>query len=376
MVGHAPAMVFGAVDDLIAYNPVTGEPMWSFGFPDDGQGMPALLAGGTVVVSEADGSVVGLSESDGRQLWRNPPPAGCASSGMQDLQPNAAGIGVMPGSAPGSPIDAVIGYRCPAGGSVVQIDPSDGVAAWKWPVPEGWTLDPQMASTVNTGSALGYVPVVPISLAAPANAPPVTAPAPGPTRRTAIDNVYGYSQSNDVVVLNPATAQPLWDLENVVGLGLSVVGGAGSLCVLTDAGGDCRDALTGVSLWSTQWPGVHASSRYPALNCVDMVVMAQRCAVSAGGLLYLALATDAAPGDANPPGRPESGIFVLTELNMATGASVASLPLPAFNPGPDGIGVCLVGPPAVLLVADGLALVSPQFEETDVIEAFALPASG
>ena len=59
-----------------------------------------------------------------------------------------------------------------------------------------------------------------------------------------------------------------------------------------------------------------------------------------------------------------------------SGATVASLPLPAFNPGPDGIGVCLLGPPAVLLVAGGLVLVSPQFEETNVIEAFAAPASG
>ena len=194
----------------------------------------------------------------------------------------------------------------------------------------------------------------------PANAPAVIAPAPGPLHATKIANVYGYSPENDVVVLGATTGLPLWDLENVAGQALSVVGGAGSVCVLTDAGADCRDALTGASLWSVYCPGAHASSQNPALNCIDMEMVAQPCAVSAGGLLHVALATDAAPGDANPPGPPESRIFVLTELDMATGATVASLPLPGFSAGPDGIGVSLEGPPAVVQVAAGLVLVPPS----------------
>jgi hypothetical protein len=197
-----------------------------------------------------------------------------------------------------------------------------------------------------------------------------------PLLPTKIANVYGSSQENDVVVLDAASGQPLWDLENVAAQALSVVGGAGSLCVLTAVGADCRAALTGASLWSANWPGAKASSQIPALNCVDMAAIAQPCAVTANGSLYLALATDAAPADANPPGPPEPGIFVLAELNMAIGATVASLPLPGFSAGPDGIGVSLEGPPAVLLAAGGLVLVSPQFQETDVVEAFAAPASG
>jgi hypothetical protein len=38
--------------------------------------------------------------------------------------------------------------------------------------------------------------------------------------------------------------------------------------------------------------------------------------------------------------------------------------------------VSLEGPPAVVQVAGGMVLVSPQFQETDVVEAFAASASG
>jgi hypothetical protein len=95
--------------------------------------------------------------------------------------------------------------------------------------------------------------------------------------------------------------------------------------------------------------------------------------VSVSGSLYVALATSAAPADADPPGPPQPGIFVLTKLNMATGTTAASLPLPAFSTS-GAVGVCLSSPPAVLLVAGGLVLVTPQFQETNVVEAFADPA--
>jgi hypothetical protein len=55
---------------------------------------------------------------------------------------------------------------------------------------------------------------------------------------------------------------------------------------------------------------------------------------------------------------------------MDTGKVMSRLPLPAFDVQSDH-AVSLGLPPAVLVVADGLALVSPQFEETDTVEAFA-----
>jgi outer membrane protein assembly factor BamB len=274
--------------------------------------------------------------------------------------------------------DVAVGYQCAGtgGGGVVAVDAATGGPVWSWPMPGGWEGDWQVAGNADRGATGGDVVAVPISELPSAVRPAVVAPAPGPLLPTKIANVYGSSQENDVVVLDAASGQPLWDLENVAAQALSVVGGAGSLCVLTAVGADCRAALTGASLWSANWPGAKASSQIPALNCVDMAAIAQPCAVTANGSLYLALATDAAPADANPPGPPEPGIFVLAELNMATGATVASLPLPGFSAGPDGIGVSLEGPPAVLLAAGGLVLVSPQFQETDVVEAFAAPASG
>ena len=62
---------------------------------------------------------------------------------------------------------------------------------------------------------------------------------------------------------------------------------------------------------------------------------------------------------------------MLTALNLATGRTEATLTLPAYNVESDH-AVSLAMPPAVLLAAGGMVLVSPQFEETDVVEAFAL----
>jgi outer membrane protein assembly factor BamB len=376
-VGNAPDLVLPLVNQLAAYDSLTGVVRWTVDIPDDGQGIPALMLGGVVVVSEADGTLLGLSEGDGHQLWSDSYAFSCAGKGGTVSNIPAGTLAQVLGVLGAGP-DVAVGYQCAGtgGGGVAAVDAATGGRVWSWPMPGGWEGDWQVAGTADSGATGGDVVAVPISQLPPANAPAVTTGPPGPLLPTMITNIYGYSEGTDVVVLDAASGQPLWDLENVAGQALSVLGGAGSLCLLTDAGADCRDALTGASLWSKHWPGAHASSQNPALDCIDMEMVAQPCAVSAGGLLYVALATDAAPGDANPPGPPESGIFVLTELDMATGATVASLPLPGFSAGPDGIGVSLEGPPAVVQVAGGMVLVSPQFQETDVVEAFAAPASG
>jgi outer membrane protein assembly factor BamB len=183
-----------------------------------------------------------------------------------------------------------------------------------------------------------------------------------------IGNPNDYSQTNDVVVLNPTTGQPLWDLQGVAGQAVEAVGGAGSLCILTDVGADCRAPSNGALRWSLYWPGKEASAADPALECIDLSAISQGCAITADGNLYVALATNAAPAYDNPETLPpRAGLFDLTELDLASGAQISRIPLPAYDD-PNGIGVCLAGPPAVLQVSDGLALVSPQ--GGDIVEAF------
>jgi outer membrane protein assembly factor BamB len=363
--GQAPAAVGDFTTGLVAYDPVTGAPRWTFSFPQDGQTVPAVLAGGVVVVTEADGTVVGLDEGDGHQLWRDPTRETCP--GWQAaLGPDTFPVGPLTLSGTGQTL-AVVGYGCLTTGGVEALNPMVGSRVWDWDVPEGWSLDTQMLTTVDTGSATGEVVVLPISRVPPANAPPVTAPAPTPAVSTVIHNPYGYSQTNDVVVLDPTTGEPLWDLQGVPGLAVKAIGGLGSLCILTDNGADCRAAGDGTPRWSTSWPGKNASSSAPALSCV--------CAASASGLLFLALAANSAP--AYPlewyPTTP-AGAFLLTALDLATGRTEATLTLPAFSVQSDH-AVSLAMPPAVLLAAGGMVLVSPQFEETDVVEAFAVTTS-
>jgi PQQ-like domain len=373
-VGQAPDMVFPAVDELAAYDRSTGLLRWAVAIPNDGQGMPGLLTGSVVVVTEADGSVLGLSETDGHQLWRDSAPRGCTGNSTDQLEPNASVVGM---SSPGDGMGAVIAYACPAGGTVAAIDPSNGAMQWTWRVPTGWDLDVQMATTVDTGTSDARLAVVPISLVPAANAPRVVAPPPGPVRPTTITNVYGYSEGSDVVVLDTTTGRPLWDLTGVPGQALTAVGGAGSLCILTDTGADCGGALDGAPRWSATWPGRDASATYPALSCVDQATTTRPCAVSANGVLDVALATGTAPAYPPTPGPPSpSGTFLITVLNMATGRIMATLSLPAFaNPQSDH-AVSLALPPAILVVANGLVLVSPQFEETEVVQAFAQPRPG
>jgi len=364
--GQAPAMVYAATTGLVAYDVATGAVRWTFTVPADSQAVPAVLAGGMVVVTEADGTVVGLEEDNGQTLWKDAAHQGC-SGWLESLSPGAVPVGPLTVSSTGQTA-AVIGYGCPTGGGVEALNPTDGSILWNWVAPEGWTPAPQMLTTVDTGSPTGEVAVVPISQVARANAPPVTAPAPAPALPTVIDNLYGWSQTNDVVVLDPGTGRPLWDLEGVAGQAVEAVGGADNLCVLTDVGADCRRASDGALRWSLYWPGKAASSTYPALSCIDQ---SAACAITADGRLYVALATDAAVGDDdNPPNSPpQSGIFDLTELDLGSGTRITSLPLPGYD-NPNAIGVSLIGPPGVLQVSNGLALVSPQLGEADVIEAF------
>jgi hypothetical protein len=359
------------IDQLVAYEPTTGQPKWAVDIPGDSQRMPSVLAGSVVVVSEADGSVVGLSEGNGHQLWQVPAPKGCSATNTEDgTEPNAAMLG---STTQGGDLSAVVGYACPAGGGVTAIDPSNGHIRWAWSVPRGWEVDMQEATTVHTGNPGGDVVAAAISLIPPANAPKNVAPPPGPVTPTLIPNTSGSSQTSDVAVLDPGAGRTLWDLTRVVGQ-LLTAGGSGTLCILTDAGADCRNPRNGAPRWSMSWPGRNATSpATPPLGCIDESADGPPCVATANGLLYVALATASAP--VYPPGPDPStpaGAFQVTALSMNTGKTAATIPLPSFSVQSDH-AVSLGIPPAVLLAADGLVLVSPQLEETDEVQAFATP---
>jgi len=152
-----------------------------------------------------------------------------------------------------------------------------------------------------------------------------------------------------------------------------VVGGAESLCVVSDAGADCRSALDGAPRWFEGWPGSNASADHPALECVDMSVLSNPCVVAGGAEMLVVTAAASAPAYPPEPGPPTpAGAFFLSALDMTSGRTVASLTLPSFNTRGDH-EVSLAIPPGVLLAFDGLVLVSPEFDGTAVVEAFALP---
>jgi len=372
-VGQAPADVSPMVDQLVAYDPQTGHRRWDVEFPYNGQGMPAALIGTDVVVSMADGSLLGLTEQSGLQRWHDPPPPGCAGTTSDGVEPNAALIGT---ASPGAALTAVVAYLCPGGDSIAEVDVVNGATRWTWRVPEGWELAAQTAAVVVTGPPGGAIVIAPISPDPPANAPAAIAPAPGPAVATRLADSYGYSEHSDVVVLDSSTGHPMWDLTDVVGQ-VASAGGAGTLCVLNDFGADCRDATDGAFRWSVAWPGDHASATYPALSCIDQAAISQPCDVGVNGRLYVALGAASAPAYPSGPLPPTpSGAFMVAAFSMSNGAVVSRIPLPEFNnPGTDH-AVSLAVPPAVLLVADGTVLVSPQFDETDVVEAFAQPVAG
>jgi outer membrane protein assembly factor BamB len=357
------------ISELVAYDSATGREKWSATIPDDGQKIPALLTGSTVVVSEEDGTLLGLSEQTGHQLWRDRAQRGCPDDMPPGFQPNAVVIGLGP-PVDGTPTAIVLTCE---GGSMVGVDAANGAMRWTWEVPSGWNLEPQSSNTVDAGIPGGVAVAAFIGLIPPANAPKRIAAPPGPVRPTRIENVYGLEDGGDMVVLDGLTGRVRWDLTGVAGSVLPV-GGAGSVCAITVAGIDCRRAADGSPEWATTWVAKNASLQWPALGCMSLAGGAQPCAVSAGDLLYVALPTASTPAYRPLPG-PESppGTFVLTSLGLDTGKAMARLPLPAFLDSQSSIAISLASPPAVLAVGDGLVLVTPEYAGTDAVEAFATP---
>ncbi len=371
--GHAeapgPGLNAPLISELVAYDSHTGRARWSVTIPDDGQKIPALLTGSTVVVSEEDGTLVGLSEQTGHPLWRDRAQHGCPDNLPPGFQPNAVVIG------PGSPVDGIptaVIMTC-EGGSITGVDAATGATRWTWKVPAGWNVEPQLSNTVDPGTPGGVAVAASIGLIPPANAPTRIAAPPGPLRPTTTGNVYGLEAGGDLVVLDSRTGRVRWDLTGVAG-SVVPVGGAGSICAVTESGIDCRRAADGGPAWATTWVARNASRQWPALGCMSLTAGAQPCAVTAGNLLYAALPTASTPAYRPLPGpQTPAGTFVLTALRLDTGKVISRLPLPAFVDSQSSIAISLASPPGVLAVGDGFALVTPEYAETDDVEAFATP---
>jgi outer membrane protein assembly factor BamB len=368
-VGQPPGLVAPLINGLAAYDSATGRERWSVTIPDDGQKIPALLTGSTVVVSEEDGTLLGLSEQTGHQLWRDRAQRGCPDDMPPGFQPNAVVIGLGP-PVDGTPTAIVLTCE---GGSMLAVDAANGATQWTWEVPAGWNLEPQLSNTVDAGTPGGVAVAAFIGLIPPANAPKRIAAPPGPLRPTRIGNVYGLEAGGDMVVLDGLTGRVRWDLTGVAGSVLPV-GGAGSICVVTDSGIDCRRATDGSPQWATTWVAKNASQQWPALGCMSLAGGAQPCVITAGDLLYVALPTASTPAYRPLPGPPSPpGTFVLTSLRLDTGKVMTRLPLPAFVDSQSSIAISLASPPGVLAVGDGLALVTPEYAEADDVQAFAMP---
>lgn len=63
--GAAGTDAYPVVDGLAGLDVQTGRQRWARAVGDDGQSLPGVVVGGRVVVSEADGTVVGLAAATG-----------------------------------------------------------------------------------------------------------------------------------------------------------------------------------------------------------------------------------------------------------------------------------------------------------------------
>lgn len=342
--GHAPAMVYSATDQLTGLDPRAGTQRWSLHLADDGQGVPAVIADGRVIVAESNGTVIGLDAVTGVRRWLDPVLRGCAARDVQNgLSPAAA---MMPTSAS----NVIVVYQCPYGSRLVRVNPASGAAQWTRTLPAGWSVAYQSPA----GGSAGVIGLLAQGRGA----------AIAPLKAGTPESPTGY-ETESVLALSATTGRPPWQLDDVA-TSAGVYGGGGQLCVVSGFGAACYSADTGARSW--QWtPPVTPSDGGPAGS--DFTAVATHA-----GQLYLAVPTPAAKSI--PTGsttfHPPSDSFELRAIDMGSGRTLTVTPLPAFYGGQQQVVVSADSPPGVLAVGNGDVLVSPQLHETDVVEAFAL----
>jgi len=344
-VGTGPADAYPVVDHLVGLDAATGRELWSRPLANDGQSIPAVFAGADVVVSLADGAVLAIDPTTGATAWSDPAPASCHLGPPNGPSVDAAVVAGGP--------SATVEYNCLTGvdhvnnndNMVAELNPANGTMEWSWQ-PGGLSLEYQS----SVASSDGVIAVV--DAGGSGSEVPGTEWGLGPT---------GY-QTYEVVGIDQTDGRPLWKLTTVP-TDAAVYAGPAQLCVVSQFGVSCRAARTGAQTWEWRPVVVPASGAMPMMG---------NAPADDGGILYLIAPTVAAAriDTGSTTQRSGPGIFRLVAVNLAGGAVTLSIPLPAFYGGPDGVVVSLISPPGVEAVSDGTVIISPQFHETDITEAF------
>jgi outer membrane protein assembly factor BamB len=345
--GAAGTAAFPVVTGLAGLDARTGRQRWARTVGDDGQALPAVVAAGRVVVSEADGTLMGLAAASGARLWADPPPRGCrpgsGAAGEQGLHPGASVLA-------GGQLVTVV-YRCGDFPEVAGLDPVTGARRWVWRAPDG--------SVVSAATAAGPVPGM-VALLGGGFGQAATA-----HRGSWPLGPVGY-QASQVVALEVASGRPVWQLDGAPA-SAEVFAGGHRFCVASQFGVECLHPRSGTEAW--QWrPAVVPGNGGPASSLGGVTA-------AAGQLYVVAPASAAGRIDANSTTqRAAPGIFHLRIMDMATGQVTGDLPLPAYYGDPRTAGGVVVSvrlPPGVLAAGAGLVFVDPQLGSSDVVEAFA-----
>lgn len=350
--GAAGTAAFPIVTGLAGLDMRTGRQRWARTVGDDGQALPAVVAAHRVIVSEADGTVMGLAAATGSRLWADPRPPGCRPG-----TGTASESGLTPGSSvlAGGQLVTVV-YRCGAFPEVAGVDPVTGARRWVWRAPNGSVVN----AATPAGPAPGAVALLGGGFSQAAAAHRGNWPL-GPV---------GY-QTAQVVALDVATGRPVWQLGGVPP-SAEVFAGADRFCVASQFGVECLRPRSGTEAW--QWrPAVVPGNGGPGASLGGVT--------AASGRLYLVAPTVAA-GRINANSttqRAAPGMFHLRIMDMATGQVAGDLPLPAYYGDPQpiypgstgGVVVSVRSPPGAMAAGAGLVFVDPQLEASDVMEAFA-----
>lgn len=344
-VGTAPAAVFPVTTHLSGLDASNGHELWSRTLPEDGQSIPAVFAGSTLVVSLADGTVLGIQPTTGSTVWSDKPPASCHLGTISAPGVNAAVV--LGGTT------ATVEYLCatatsvsdPHDGMAVGLDPANGATEWTFR-PGGWVPNYQatIASSDGTIALFGSG----------------TSGIKGPSFRWDL-GPKAYN-SYEVIGVDEAAGRPLWKMTGVP-VDTAVYSGSNQLCVGSQFGVSCRAARTGTQIFEWQPPVVPTQGANGGMG---------PAAVALADVLYLVAPTQAA-SQINPElttQRSAPGTFRLLAIDMANGNLGLSIPLPAYYGGSNGVVVSVMTPPRVQAAGPGIVLVSPQSHETDVTEAF------
>lgn len=349
--GHGSEMVYSAVVGLAGLDPASGRPIWVIPLAPDGQELPAVVKGPTVVVSKANGTLEGLRSRNGSVKWSDPLPPRCARSpGVRSgLSPRASII-------TGGPAVVVV-YNCGLGREVVSgVDAASGRRDWTWRDPRRtsvlWQAREIIGPTTPPAADDGVVAIGEQSTVGHLDVPSRTW-RDGPS-----SSGYG------IVVLDQRTGHPLWTLRQVptpaTAAEPDVAIAGGTLCVAHAASVECWGARTGAPSWKWSAPERRSS-----------LITARPGLALLGGKLFVAAPT-AAAAKINPSSgtrRSAPGTFLLMGFSANNGTVVTSQGLPAyFNRSSRSLVVSDTHPPEVRGEVKGLVLVAPTVG-SGVVEA-------